>query len=54
MNIETLRTVPLFESLTEREATDLCNMLETVDCQPQHVLFRGGDAGDSMYLDRER
>jgi CRP/FNR family transcriptional regulator, cyclic AMP receptor protein len=50
MNIETLRTVPLFESLTEREATALCDLLETVECPPQHVLFRGGDAGDSMYL----
>ncbi len=50
MNIETLRTVPLFESLTEREATTLCAMLQTLDCQPQHVLFRAGDAGDSMYL----
>jgi len=50
MNIETLRTVPLFESLTEREATALCAMLRTLDCQPQHVLFRAGDAGDSMYL----
>jgi CRP/FNR family cyclic AMP-dependent transcriptional regulator len=50
MNIETLRTVPLFESLTEREATALCAMLQTLDCQPQHVLFRAGDAGDSMYL----
>ena len=28
MNIETLRIVPLFESLTEREVTALCDMLE--------------------------
>jgi CRP/FNR family cyclic AMP-dependent transcriptional regulator len=50
MNIETLRTVPLFESLTEREANTLCDLLQPLDCYPQHVLFRAGDAGDSMYL----
>jgi CRP/FNR family transcriptional regulator, cyclic AMP receptor protein len=50
MKIETLRTVPLFESLTEPEARALCDMLQPLDCPPQHVLFRAGDAGDSMYL----
>ncbi len=50
MNTETLRTVPLFESLTEAEAATLCGMLRTVDCDAQQVLFRAGDAGDGMYL----
>ncbi len=53
MKIETLRTVPLFESLTESEATTLCGMLRSMECEPQHVLFRAGDAGDGMYLIEE-
>ena len=50
MTTETLRTVPLFESLSDKEATELCQMLETIDCLPHQVLFRAGDAGDGMYL----
>ena len=50
MTTETLRTVPLFESLDDKEARELCDMLETVDCLPQQVLFRTGDAGSGMYL----
>jgi CRP/FNR family transcriptional regulator, cyclic AMP receptor protein len=50
MNADTLRTVPLFESLSDDEARALCEMLGTVDCLPQQVLFRAGDAGDGMYL----
>ena len=53
MTTDTLRTVPLFESLSDEEATILCQYLETKDCKPQHVLFRGGDAGDGMYLIEE-
>jgi CRP/FNR family transcriptional regulator, cyclic AMP receptor protein len=50
MTTDTLRTVPLFESLSEDEATILCQYLETKDCNPEQVLFRAGDAGDGMYL----
>ena len=50
MTTDTLRTVPLFESLDDKEARELCDMLETVDCLPQQVLFRTGDAGSGMYL----
>jgi uncharacterized membrane protein len=50
MNADTLRTVPLFESLSDDEARALCDMLHTLDCLPQQVLFRAGDAGDGMYL----
>ena len=50
MTKETLRTVPLFESLSDEEASELCQMLETVECLPHQVLFRAGDAGDGMYL----
>jgi uncharacterized membrane protein len=50
MTTDTLRSVPLFESLSDEEARVLCEMLETVDCLPQQVLFRAGDAGNGMYL----
>jgi len=28
----------------------LCELLETLDCEAQKVMFRAGDAGDAMYL----
>jgi uncharacterized membrane protein len=50
MTPDTLRTVPIFESLDEKGASALCDLLETIDCLPDQVLFRAGDAGDGMYL----
>ena len=50
MTIDTLRQVPLFESLDDDAAKQLCELLETLDCEAQKVMFRGGDAGDAMYL----
>ncbi|MEP7015456.1 MAG: DUF1003 domain-containing protein [Verrucomicrobiota bacterium] len=50
MTIETLRQVPLFESLDTEAANKLCEFLVTRQCEPFKVLFRAGDAGDSMYL----
>src|SRR5881392_3139051 len=50
MTIDTLRQVPLFESLDDEAAKKLCQLLETLDCEAQKVLFRAGDAGDAMYL----
>ena len=50
MTIDTLREVPLFESLDDSAAKQLCELLETFDCEAQKVLFRAGDAGDAMYL----
>ena len=50
MTIETLRHVPLFESLDDKAAKELCELLEPLDCKAKTVLFRGGDAGDAMYL----
>jgi CRP/FNR family transcriptional regulator, cyclic AMP receptor protein len=50
MTIDTLREVPLFESLDDSAAKELCELLETLDCEAQKVLFRAGDAGDAMYL----
>src|SRR5713101_6282340 len=50
MTIETLRQVPLFESLDDAAAKKLCELLETLDCKIGTFLFRAGDAGDAMYL----
>jgi uncharacterized membrane protein len=50
MSPETLRTVPLFESLDDEAADTLCSLLTMEDCEGGATLFRAGDAGDSMYL----
>ena len=50
MNVETLRHVPLFESLDTAAAHELCELLESIDRKAGAVLFRTGDEGDAMYL----
>jgi CRP/FNR family transcriptional regulator, cyclic AMP receptor protein len=50
MTIETLRQVPLFESLDNEAAGKLCHLLESVDSTAGTFLFRTGDEGDAMYL----
>ena len=50
MTTDTLRLVPLFESLDEEAATELCHLLESIDCAAGTSLFRAGDEGDAMYL----
>jgi CRP/FNR family transcriptional regulator, cyclic AMP receptor protein len=50
MNVETLRHVPLFESLDTQAAHDLCALLESLDSKAGTILFRTGDKGDAMYL----
>jgi uncharacterized membrane protein len=50
MTVETLRQVPLFESLDDATARELCELIETLDCPARQILFRAGDAGDAMYL----
>jgi uncharacterized membrane protein len=50
MTIDTLRQVPLFESLDNEAAGELCHLLESVDCKADTPLFRAGDQGDAMYL----
>ncbi|HEU0209969.1 MAG TPA: DUF1003 domain-containing protein [Candidatus Udaeobacter sp.] len=50
MNVESLRHVPLFESLDNDAAHELCDLLESLDCKAGAVLFRTGDEGDAMYL----
>lgn len=53
MNVETLRQVPLFESLDDEAAHELCELLENLDCKAGALLFRAGDDGDAMYLIEE-
>src|SRR5215475_6468792 len=50
MNVQTLRHVPLFESLDTGAADELCELLESLDCKAGTVLFRAGDEGDAMYI----
>jgi len=50
MTIDTLRQVPLFESLDNEAAGELCHLLESLDCKAGTFLFRTGDEGDAMYV----
>jgi CRP/FNR family transcriptional regulator, cyclic AMP receptor protein len=50
MTIETLRHVPLFESLDNTAAEQLCELLESLDSKAGTTLFRAGDQGDAMYV----
>jgi CRP/FNR family transcriptional regulator, cyclic AMP receptor protein len=50
MTIDTLRQVPLFESLDDEAAGELCHLLESLDCKAGTFLFRAGDEGNAMYL----
>jgi CRP/FNR family cyclic AMP-dependent transcriptional regulator len=50
MTIDTLRQVPLFESLDNETADELCRLLESLDRKTGTVLFRAGDEGDAMYV----
>jgi len=50
MTVETLRQVPLFESLDDETAKKLCKLIETLDCPGQKVLFHAGDVGNAMYV----
>ncbi len=50
MTIDTLRNVPLFESLDDEAARKLCQLMESLDCKAGTFLFRTGDEGDAMYL----
>ena len=50
MTVDTLRQVPLFESLDNEAAGELCQLLESLDRKANTVLFRAGDEGDAMYV----
>jgi len=50
MTIDTLRHVPLFESLDDEAARKLCQLLESIDCKAKTFLFRAGDEGNAMYV----
>ena len=50
MTIDTLRQVPLFESLDNETAAEVCHLLESLDRKTDTVLFRAGEEGDAMYV----
>lgn len=50
MDVETLRTVPLFASLDNEASAQLCQFLSIRDYPSSTVVFRNGDPSDSMYI----
>src|SRR5438128_1601301 len=50
MTIDTLRQVPLFESLDNEAAAKVCDLLETLDCKADTFLFHAGEPGNAMYV----
>ena len=50
MDCDTLRAVPIFESLDDEAARLLCSLMTMEECDAGQMLFRAGDVGDSMYL----
>ena len=50
MTIDTLRQVPLFESLDNEAAGELCHLLDSLDRKAGTFLFRAGEEGDAMYV----
>jgi CRP/FNR family cyclic AMP-dependent transcriptional regulator len=50
MDIDMLRTVPLFASLDQKAAAELGGFLSIQDYGNSSVVFRNGDPGDAMYL----
>jgi len=50
MDAETLRAVPLFASLDDEAAAQLCHFLSIRDYSPGAVIFRNGDPGVGMYV----
>src|SRR5213592_627771 len=50
MTIDTLRQVPLFESLDDEAADELCHLLTSIDSKAGAFLFRHGEQGDAMYI----
>jgi len=50
MTLESLRSVPLFASLTDAAAIELRSLLKTENVSASTQLFHKGDSGNAMYL----
>ncbi len=50
---EDLRTIPIFERLTEGDVAVLLNLWKPRTVKEGQILFRQGDTGDSMFLIEE-
>src|SRR6478672_8096808 len=50
ITVDVIRSVPLFASLDEGTALDLCRLVKKYEAKGGTKLFRAGDEGDAMYL----
>jgi CRP/FNR family cyclic AMP-dependent transcriptional regulator len=50
MDLDVIRSVPLFASLDQRAAMKLGKLLSVQDYPGSGVVFRNGDPGDAMYI----
>src|SRR3979411_1062333 len=50
MDIDTLRSVPLFASLDRNATAELSKLMSIQDYERSSVVFSNGDPGDAMYL----
>ncbi len=50
MDIAALRAIPLFSSLDDVSARELCEIAQMRDFHTGDTLFRAGDKGDALYL----
>jgi len=48
--VDVIRSVPLFSSLDDHAANELCRLLKMREVHTGKTLFRAGDEGDAMYL----
>ncbi|HMJ06563.1 MAG TPA: DUF1003 domain-containing protein [Chthoniobacterales bacterium] len=50
MDVAALRTVPLFSSLDDNAARELCGIAQVRECESGLSLFHAGQEGDALYL----
>jgi uncharacterized membrane protein len=50
MTVDVIRSVPLFASLQNKEAEEMCRLLRPLEVSEGTKLFHAGDEGDAMYL----
>jgi uncharacterized membrane protein len=50
MEVETLRSVPLFRAIDEEAARELCSLLSSREVAAGTQIFSRGESGDAMYV----
>src|SRR5882724_6527381 len=53
VDIESLRSVHLFSAMDDSELADVSSQMDLLELEPNHVIFKEGETGDSMYLIKE-